>query len=75
MAKVILFVGILGFVAQSLMTRGYQLGKPGRAAMMQNLTVVLGFSFETLVLHEYPSVIKILGATLVVVSSIKLVYD
>ncbi|KAF8694674.1 hypothetical protein AX14_001957, partial [Amanita brunnescens Koide BX004] len=63
-------IGIFGFVAQSLMTMGYQIEAAGRASMGTYTQVIFGVILDRLVFGTVPGILSILGAGLILGSAL-----
>ncbi len=67
---VLLGVGVVTFIAQVTMTRGLHLEKAGRATAVSYLQVVFAFIWGMLFFDEYPTVYSIVGAVLIIGSTV-----
>ena len=63
-------IAIFGFIAQSLMTMGYQIEAAGRASMGTYTQVIFGVILERLVFGTVPGNLSILGAGLILGSAL-----
>jgi len=63
-------IGIFGFIAQTLMTIGYQIEAAGRASMGIYSQVVFGVILERLVFGTVPGLLSILGTCLILGSGL-----
>jgi drug/metabolite transporter (DMT)-like permease len=61
-------IGIFGFIAQILMTMGYQIQAAGSASMGIYSQVIFGVILERLVFGTVPSILSILGTALILSS-------
>eukprot|EP01138_Halocafeteria_seosinensis_P005388 gb/GECG01005508.1/.p1 GENE.gb/GECG01005508.1/~~gb/GECG01005508.1/.p1 ORF type:complete len:595 (+),score=89.96 gb/GECG01005508.1/:1-1785(+) len=71
----LLSVGLLGFLGQILMSKGFQIEKAGPAATMRNLDIVLAFIFQTAILNQPPNHFSIVGAVLVTLCALAVAYS
>eukprot|EP01138_Halocafeteria_seosinensis_P005386 gb/GECG01005506.1/.p1 GENE.gb/GECG01005506.1/~~gb/GECG01005506.1/.p1 ORF type:complete len:117 (+),score=6.65 gb/GECG01005506.1/:1-351(+) len=67
--------GLLGFLGQILMSKGFQIEKAGPAATMRNLDIVLAFIFQTAILNQPPNHFSIVGAVLVTLCALAVAYS
>lgn len=67
--------GILGFVGQIFMSKGFQIENAGPAATMRNLDIVLAFIFQTTILNQPINAFSIVGAILVTVCALAVAYS
>lgn len=67
---VLIVVGVLGFVAQILMTYAFKLEKATYVAVMKSNNVILSFLFEFAIFGTVPFWLSIIGASLVMSSSL-----
>ncbi|KAJ3363913.1 hypothetical protein GGF32_003010 [Allomyces javanicus] len=65
-ATVLLAIGITAFGGQVLLNKGLQLARAGPGVLMRNLDVVFAFVFGITLFDERPFVTSILGAILIV---------
>ncbi|KAJ3370628.1 hypothetical protein GGF31_003942 [Allomyces arbusculus] len=65
-ATVLLAIGITAFGGQVLLNKGLQLARAGPGVLMRNLDVVFAFIFGITLFDERPFVTSILGAILIV---------
>ena len=63
-------IGIFGFIAQTLMTMGYQIEAAGRASMGVYTQMIFGVILERLVFGTVPSPLSILGTCLILGSGL-----
>ncbi|KIL58915.1 hypothetical protein M378DRAFT_287577 [Amanita muscaria Koide BX008] len=63
-------VGILGFVAQVLLTMGLQREAAGRASMALYTQIIFATIFQLIIFHTYPSWLSVLGTTLILSSAL-----
>ncbi|TMW63589.1 hypothetical protein Poli38472_002530 [Pythium oligandrum] len=69
----VLALGVLGFLGQLFLTRGYQLENAGPASIMRYLDIVFVFIWDTVFLHETISAWSVVGAVIICTSAIVLV--
>ncbi|KAI8343571.1 hypothetical protein BC941DRAFT_367515 [Chlamydoabsidia padenii] len=62
----LLLVGITAFIGQCLLTQGLQMAPAGPGTLMRMNDVVFAFLFGIFILHEYPDIYSIAGASLIV---------
>ncbi|EQC33968.1 hypothetical protein SDRG_08647 [Saprolegnia diclina VS20] len=62
--------GVLGFLGQVFMTKGFQLEDVGTGSVMRYLDIVFVFIWDTIFLHEVISPWSILGAAIIMASAI-----
>ena len=63
-------IGIFGFIAQTLMTIGYQIEAAGRASMGIYSQMIFGVILERLVFGTVPVILSILGTCLIMGSAL-----
>ncbi|KAG8892811.1 hypothetical protein FRB99_002422 [Tulasnella sp. 403] len=61
-------IGMLGFIAQTLVTKGFQLECAGRGSLALYVQIVFSLLFEKVVFHHQPTALSLLG-TVVIISS------
>lgn len=67
-----LYLGFATFVVQHTYVRALQIGRPAKVNMFLNLYPVFGFMLEVFYYNEYPSLIKIIGASVIIGCSLKI---
>ena len=67
---ILLAIGIVTHIAQVAMTKGLHLEKAGRATAVSYLQVVFAFLLGMLFFEEYPTVLSVVGAVLIVGSTV-----
>jgi drug/metabolite transporter (DMT)-like permease len=63
-------IGVFGFIAQTLMTMGYQIEAAGRASMGVYTQMIFGVILERLVFGTVPGPLSILGTCLILGSGL-----
>jgi len=66
-----LYLGAVTFICQHTYVRALQIGRPAKINMFANLYPVFGFLFEVFYYHEYPTLIKVIGASITIGCSLK----
>ncbi|KAI7898937.1 uncharacterized protein BX663DRAFT_229158 [Cokeromyces recurvatus] len=64
--SVLTLVGLTAFVGQCFLNQGLQMAPAGPGTLMRMNDVVFAFLFGILILHEYPDIYSISGATIIV---------
>ncbi|KAJ3004873.1 hypothetical protein HKX48_001000 [Thoreauomyces humboldtii] len=67
---VLLAVGLSAFIAQCFLNAGLQMAHAGPATLMRNLDVVFAFVFGAAFFHERPRITSIIGASIILTSTI-----
>jgi len=67
---VLLLIGILGFIAQILVTMGLQRETASRSTLAIYISVVFAVVFELIFFHTTPSTLSIAGTTIIMSSAI-----
>ncbi|MDH3623266.1 MAG: DMT family transporter [Myxococcales bacterium] len=62
----LLGIGVTAQLGQIEITKGYKLETAGRASSMTYLQIVLAYTWGVLIFSEYPNVLSVIGAVLVV---------
>ncbi|CAO3597527.1 unnamed protein product [Absidia cylindrospora] len=62
----LLLVGVTAFIGQCLLNQGLQMAPAGPGTLMRMNDVVFAFLFGIFILHEYPDVYSVSGASLIV---------
>jgi len=70
--QVLVFMGLATFINQHTYVKANQLGKPAKITMLTNLNAVCSFLFEIFYLGESAHWISLVGAVLIVGSSVAL---
>ncbi|KAI8141581.1 hypothetical protein BJV82DRAFT_518116 [Fennellomyces sp. T-0311] len=65
----LLMTGISAFVGQCLLSKGLQLAPAGPASVMRMNEVVLAFLFGIFIFQEYPDVLSVLGAIIILATT------
>jgi drug/metabolite transporter (DMT)-like permease len=68
--SMLVLIGIFGFIAQTLMTMGYQIEAAGRASMGIYSQMIFGVILERLVFGTVPVILSILGTCLIMGSAL-----
>lgn len=67
-------MGVVAFIGQVCLTRGFQLESAGMAAVMRYLDVVCVFLWDSLFLREQISLWSVVGAVIICVSTAMITY-
>jgi drug/metabolite transporter (DMT)-like permease len=71
---VLLGIGIVTHIAQVTMTKSLHLEKAGRATAVSYLQVVFAFIWGMLFFNEYPTLLSVVGAVLIVASAVSIAW-
>ncbi|KAK9765444.1 hypothetical protein K7432_006227 [Basidiobolus ranarum] len=66
----LMMIGLTAFAGQVMLTKGLQLSPAGPGTLMRNLDVIFAFTFGVFIFHETPNRFTILGAVLIIGSTI-----
>lgn len=66
---ILLGIGVVTYLAQVMLTRGLHLEKAGRATAISYLQIVFAFLWGMLIFAEYPTVLSVVGAVLIIGST------
>ncbi|KAL5514089.1 hypothetical protein ACEPAG_2850 [Sanghuangporus baumii] len=66
----IILIGIFGFVAQMLLTLGFQRGAAGHSAMAINVQMIFAIILERIFFHTVPSISSVTGIAIIMCSAI-----
>jgi drug/metabolite transporter (DMT)-like permease len=67
---ILLAIGVVTHIAQVMMTKGLHLEKAGRATAVSYLQIVFAFILGMLFFDEFPNVLSVVGAVLIVGSTV-----
>lgn len=70
-----LYLGFATFLIQHTYVRALQIGRPAKVNMFANLYPVFGFLFEVIYENEYPSLLKVFGASIIIGCSLKIAFQ
>ncbi|KAH9895972.1 hypothetical protein C8Q73DRAFT_729352 [Cubamyces lactineus] len=66
----LLLIGIIGFIAQVLLTMGLQRETAGRGTMAVYVQIIFATIFERVFFHSSPSVLSVIGTLIILTSAI-----